>query len=39
MKAVTRHGKRGVRVEHVPDRTIQQPTDQEGCVKVVLKTA
>ncbi len=27
MKAVTFHGKRDVRVENVPDPTIEQPTD------------
>ncbi|MBV9334356.1 MAG: alcohol dehydrogenase catalytic domain-containing protein, partial [Solirubrobacterales bacterium] len=27
MKAVTFHGKRDVRVDQVPDPTIQQPTD------------
>ena len=27
MKAVTWHGKRDVRVEDVPDPTIEQPTD------------
>jgi threonine dehydrogenase-like Zn-dependent dehydrogenase len=27
MKAVTWHGRRDVRVEEVPDRTIQEPTD------------
>ena len=27
MKAVTYHGKRDVRVDNVPDPTVQQPTD------------
>lgn len=40
MKALTGHGKRDIRVEDVPDPTVQDPSDADvelaGAVKIVL---